>query len=106
MSEDNEWSGTAQKTRAVPVVLVAAAPDIVSSEILARLLRMADDYRRGDCPHQAIELYLELAEKYEETAEGGQARQRLMAIAAEYQEQGNSHQARSLYERLMDSESQ
>lgn len=106
MSEENEWTGTSQQTRAAPLVVTVPGSDIVSSEILVRLLRMADDYRRGDSPHQAIEVYLELAEKYGEAVEGLQARDRLMAIAAEYQEQGNSHQARSLYERLLDPESQ
>ena len=69
--------------------------------MLARLLRMADAYRRSGAPHQAMEMYFELVERDGESAEGLMARERLMAICDEYEREGKLRQARSLYERLL-----
>jgi hypothetical protein len=106
MIDENDGTQPTQETQTAFYVATMSTqiPDAIPSEILVRLLQMGDDYRRNNSPHQAIEVYLELAEKYENTFEGQQARDRLMAIAAEYQEQGNSHQARAVYERLIDPE--
>jgi hypothetical protein len=71
------------------------------SPILNRLLRMADGYRRGGSPKQAIEMYFELAERNAESLEGRQASDRLLEIAEEYEQQGLARQARSIYERLL-----
>jgi hypothetical protein len=46
--------------------------------LLSDLLKLADDYRRDGSPHQAIELYFELAEQND-----------------------MPHEARSIYERLL-----
>jgi len=80
---------------------VPKAPPSLASQVLSRLLRMGDDYHRNQSPHQAIEVYFQLAENHDETLEGKEALSRLMGIADEYQRTGNSHMARSLYDRLM-----
>lgn len=83
-----------------PSVASPPAPE-AAPEIHERLLRMADCYRARQEIHQAIAIYLELAEEHSETREGRLGRERLMAIALEYEQQGMLHQARGLYERLL-----
>ncbi|MEI7703338.1 MAG: hypothetical protein WCK73_01925 [Deltaproteobacteria bacterium] len=87
----------------VSVTPPAAAPPPAapSSPVLARLLRMADAYRRSGAPHQAMEMYFELVEEHGETPEGILSRERLMAICEQYEQEGKMRQARSLYERLL-----
>ena len=70
-------------------------------EILERLLKMADGYSAANSPHQATEIYMELAEMHADTPEARLAKQRLIAIGVEYEEQGNLHLARYIYERIM-----
>jgi lipopolysaccharide biosynthesis regulator YciM len=70
--------------------------------LLSHLLQMADDYHRNGSPHQAIEMYYELAERNAETPEGKHARSRLVKIAEEYERQGMPHEARSIYEHLLE----
>jgi hypothetical protein len=69
--------------------------------VLARLLRMADGYRRSGQPYQAIEMYFELVDDHGETPEGLQAREHLMAVCEQYEREGKMRQARALYERLV-----
>ncbi len=76
-------------------------PPPPSSPVLARLLRMADGYRRSGAPHQAIEMYFELVDRHGDTAEGEQAHARLMDVCEQYEREGKMRQARSLYERLL-----
>jgi hypothetical protein len=71
------------------------------SPVLARLLRMADGYRRAGAPNQAIEMYFELVEQHGETQEGRKAQESLMALCDEYERAGKLRQARALYERLL-----
>ncbi len=72
-----------------------------SSPVLARLLRMADGYRRSGAPHQAMEMYFELVESHDGTAEALLAHERIMDICEQYEREGKMRQARSLYERLL-----
>ncbi len=69
--------------------------------LLSHLLEMADNYRRSDSPHQAIEMYYELAERNADSFEGQEARCRLLEIAEEYEQADMPHEARSIYERLL-----
>jgi len=69
--------------------------------LLSNLLQMANDYRGNGSPHQAIEMYYELAERNADSIEGQEARCRLMELAEEYEQQGMPHEARSIYERLL-----
>ena len=78
-----------------------APPAPPTSPVLARLLRMADGYRRSGAPHQAIEMYFELVDQHGETAEGILAHARLMDVCEQYEMEGKMRQARSLYERLL-----
>ncbi|MEI7705195.1 MAG: hypothetical protein WCK73_11430 [Deltaproteobacteria bacterium] len=80
---------------------VAPPPPDPSGPVRARLLRMADGYRRAGSPNQAIEMYFELAERDGETPEGQKARDGLMALCEEYERDGKLRQARALYERLL-----
>ncbi len=72
-----------------------------TTEILKHLFRIADSYHAANSIHQAIKLYIELAEVHAQTSEGQLAKQRLMAIGKEYEEQGNLHLSRDIYERVM-----
>ena len=87
--------------RAGPPPAPPAPPAPPSSPVLARLLRMADGYRRSGAPHQAIEMYFELVDQHGETAEGITAHARLMDLCEQYETEGKMRQARSLYERLL-----
>jgi len=75
------------------------------SRLLDHLLEMADTLRAQRKLHQAIELYFTLVEGHLGTDQAGQAFNRLVQIAEGYDEAGERHQARSLYERLLLSES-
>ncbi len=79
----------------------APTPVEPSNPVLARLLRMADGYRRSGAPHQAIEMFFELVDDHGETPEGIAARERLMEVCEQYEQEGKMRQARSLYERLL-----
>jgi lipopolysaccharide biosynthesis regulator YciM len=82
-------------------VLASPAPPDPSGPVRARLLRMADGYRRAGAPNQAIEMYFELVERDGETPEGQKAREGLMTLCEEYERAGKLRQARALYERLL-----
>ena len=69
--------------------------------LLSQLLEMADEYRRNELPHQAMEIYYELAERNADSFEGQEARCRLMEMAEEYERIDMPHEARSIYERLL-----
>jgi len=69
--------------------------------VLARLLRMADGYRRAGAPNQAIEMYFELVEQHGDSPEGRKAHAGLMELCDEYERAGKLRQARALYERLL-----
>ena len=69
--------------------------------LLSDLLKLADDYRRDGSPHQAIELYFELAEQNANSIEGQEARCRLSEMAKGYEQNDMPHEARSIYERLL-----
>ena len=73
-----------------------------SSEMLARLLRMADSYRTRNALHQAVEMYFELVESHPDTSEAAQAEQRLIEIGDNYERNGELRQARSIFERLQE----
>ncbi len=79
----------------------APPPPEPRNPVLARLLRMADGYRRSGQPYQAIEMYFELVDDHGETQEGLQAREHLMAVCEQYEREGKMRQARALYERLL-----
>ena len=79
----------------------APAPVAPPNPVLARLLRMADGYRRSGQPYQAIEMYFELVDDHGETPQGIQAREHLMAVCEQYEQEGKMRQARALYERLL-----
>jgi len=79
----------------------APAPAAPPNPVLARLLRMADGYRRSGQPYQAIEMYFELVDDHGETPQGVQAREHLMAVCEQYEQEGKMRQARALYERLL-----
>ena len=79
----------------------APAPAAPPNPVLARLLRMADGYRRSGQPYQAIEMYFELVDDHGETPQGIQAREHLMAVCEQYEQEGKMRQARALYERLL-----
>ncbi|MBM4035562.1 MAG: hypothetical protein FJ291_27795 [Planctomycetes bacterium] len=88
--------------------LPAGPPQLVpngGSRLLNHLLEMADTLRTQSKLHQAIELYFTLVEGHPGTGQAGQAFERLVEIAEGYDEAGERHQARSLYERLLLSES-
>ena len=69
--------------------------------LLSQLLEMADAYRLNESPHQAIEIYYELAERNADTFEGQEARCRLMEMAEEFERIDMPHEARTIYERLL-----
>ena len=69
--------------------------------LLSHLLQMANDYRSNGSPHQAIEVYYELAEQNADSIEGQEARCQLFEIAREYEQADMPHEARSIYERLL-----
>ncbi len=69
--------------------------------LLSDLLKLADDYRRDGSPHQAIELYFELAEQNADSIEGQESRCRLSEMAKGYEQNDMPHEARSIYERLL-----
>jgi hypothetical protein len=81
----------------------AKEPDPIEppNPVLARLLRMADGYRRAGAPNQAIEMYFELVERNGDTPEGKKAHESLMGLCDEYEQAGKLRQARALYERLL-----
>ncbi|MEI6226516.1 MAG: hypothetical protein WCS72_17355 [Deltaproteobacteria bacterium] len=79
----------------------APPPAAPPNPVLARLLRMADGYRRSGQPYQAIEMYFELVDDHGETPQGIQAREHLMAVCEQYEQEGKMRQARALYERLL-----
>ncbi len=95
---------TGEQVTVVEVSVTPPAPQPrvePSSPVLARLLRMADAYRRSGAPYQAMEMYFELVEGHDGTAEALMARDRLMDICEQYEREGKMRQARSLYERLL-----
>ncbi len=71
------------------------------SSLLARLLRMADGYRRENAPRQAIHLYFQVMNEHPDSPEGKQAREWLLEIGEQYERNGELRQARSLYEQLL-----
>lgn len=76
-------------------------PDDLSTPILNRLLRMADNYKTGGNLWQAEEMYRTLMEDYADTPQAEDARKRLMDLCEAYELDGQLHHARSLYERLL-----
>ena len=70
-------------------------------EVLVRLMEVADRYLAANEIRQAMEMYWELVEQYEDTPQAQQARERLMEMAGHYERAGNQHQARGIYERLV-----
>lgn len=75
-----------------------SSPD---TQVLTRLLRMADSYRDGGGLRQALEIYWELVERHGDTPVGELARGRLLGICEQYEREGKFHQARAMYERLL-----
>jgi hypothetical protein len=87
-----------------PAPVPASVPGVVSegqSRVLVRLLKMADTYRGTGSLRQAIEIYFELVNKYDETSEARMAEERLMEVGRTYERSGELRQARGIYERLL-----
>ena len=85
-------------TRHVIMSQPAADP---ASQMLARLLKMADGYLAQGALWQAMEIYLKIVKQYDETREAGLARERLLKIAERHENNGKGHLARSIYEQLL-----
>ena len=73
----------------------------IRPEVLVCLMELADRYRAENSIRQAMEIYFELVEDYDDTPQAQQARDRLMEIAEEYECAGKRHHARGMYERLL-----
>ena len=69
--------------------------------VLVCLMAEADRYHAENALHEAMEIYFEMLEDYEDTPQAKQARKRLMEIAADYERAGKPHHARGIYERLV-----
>lgn len=82
-------------------VATTTPPDDMTSPILNRLLRMADNYRTSGSLWQAEEMYRTLMDDFEDTPQAEQARKSLMELCEAYELDGQLHHARSLYERLL-----
>lgn len=96
--------GSAAQTPISPVPRPAPLGPVVraaGSPLLARLLKMAQAYRRDGAIRQAVDLYLDVAEKDPTSAEAQSARTAVLEIADEYERTGNPRQARHLLERLL-----
>ncbi|HUT37481.1 MAG TPA: hypothetical protein VNE39_28635 [Planctomycetota bacterium] len=107
MSETLDLTTSAPAT-AAPGPVPAGPPEPTEqggSRVLGRLLEMADTLRAHGKLHQSIELYFTLVEAHAGTDQAAQAFDRLVQTAEGYDEAGERHQARSLYERLLLSES-
>jgi len=72
-----------------------------ASQMLAHLLKMADGYLAQGALWQAMEIYLKLVKRRDETPEAGLACGRLLKIAERHEENGKGHLARSIYEQLL-----
>jgi len=69
--------------------------------LLAHLLKMADGYLAQGALWQAMEIYLQIVDRHNETSEARLARERLLKIAERHEKNGKGHLARSIYERLL-----
>ena len=85
-----------------PEEVISPAKRAGGSEMLARLLKMADSYRARNALHQAAEMYFELVECHPDTSEAAKAEQRLIEIGDNYERNGELRQARSIFERLQE----
>lgn len=85
--------------------MIPPAATLVHSDgdhsLLLRLLHIADSYRAGNAPRQAITIYLELINNHANAPATRSARQSLTEIAEQYERSGELRQARSLFERLV-----
>ncbi len=77
------------------------AADPATTELLERILKMADGYYADDAVRHAMELYFYLVKHYSDTPQAKQATQRLMALGQRYERNGDMHQALGIYERLL-----
>lgn len=68
---------------------------------LRMLFRIAERYWAQGAIRQALELYIEIYDKYGYVPEAEPAHQRLMEIAEWFESRGDVHQARALVERIM-----
>ncbi|MBM4043466.1 MAG: hypothetical protein FJ290_33685 [Planctomycetes bacterium] len=105
MSETINLTTGAPDTAAVGPVPAPQPAQQKARRLLDSLLEMADALRAQRKLHQAIEVYFTLVEAHAGTDQAAQAFDRLVRIAERYDEAGERHQARSLYERLLLSES-
>jgi hypothetical protein len=86
---------------AEPSEIVITVEPRITSVLLGRLLKMADNYRCASQFHQASEMYFHILESYAGTAEAVQAQERLIEMADEQERNGETRQARSIFERLL-----
>jgi len=87
--------------RPEPLPVTASPPAEPDRQVLGRLLRMADAYRKAGSIHHAVEMYFRLVEDHPGAPEADQARARLMEIAEKHELAAEPHEARSIYERLL-----
>jgi len=89
---------------AVPPAVAADAPQppSVETEVVDRLMKMADHCLRERLLRQAAEMYFHvLSRRGAGDQEMEYARRRLMEIAEHYERMGKPHQARGIYEQLL-----
>jgi hypothetical protein len=87
---------------APPRTVIMSQPAVdPAAQMLAHLLKMADGYLAQGALWNAMEIYLKIVERHDETPEARLACERLLKIAERHEKNGKGHLARSIYERLL-----
>jgi hypothetical protein len=95
---ESKANGTENRPSAASLSVEAPSDQAV----LAKLLEMANQYRREGAWSQAMDLYWTLAEDHQGTPQSALARTALVEIATAYEQEGQRRRARFIYTRLLD----
>jgi hypothetical protein len=100
---ESKANGTENRPSAASLSVEAPSDQPILA-ILAKLLEMANQYRREGAWSQAMDLYWILAEDHQGTPQSALARTALVEIATAYEQEGQRRRARFIYTRLLDQE--